>query len=154
MLFDLRAQGLGILYISHRMHEIEALAETCSVFRNGRHIETFPKGTRSADEIVSLMIGREIESQFPPKPERPRPAPLIAVEDLAWENRLRGRQPRGRARRDRRASAASTDRARRSCSSRSFGVLQGRQRRGHGRRQAARLPLARARPSAAGRRWR
>ena len=72
------------------MHEIEALAETCSVFRNGRHIETFPKGTRSADEIITLMIGRDIETQFPPKPVRPRPAPLIAVEDLAWENRLRG----------------------------------------------------------------
>ena len=90
MLFELRGEGLGILYISHRMHEIEALAETCSVFRNGRHIETFPKGARSADEIITLMIGRDIETQFPPKPVRPRPAPLIAVEGLAWENRLHG----------------------------------------------------------------
>jgi ribose transport system ATP-binding protein len=90
MLFELRAQGLGILYISHRMHEIEALAETCSVFRNGRHIETFAKGTRSPDEIVELMIGREIESQFPPKPERSRPPPLLQIRNLAWENRLTG----------------------------------------------------------------
>ena len=90
MLFDLKEQGLGILYISHRMHEIETLAETCSVFRNGRHIETFGKGTRSPAEIVELMIGREIESQFPPKPRRPRAEPLLAVRDLAWENRLAG----------------------------------------------------------------
>jgi ribose transport system ATP-binding protein len=86
----LKAQGLGILYISHRMHEIEALAETCSVFRNGRHIETFAKGSHTPDEIVSLMIGREIHSQFSPKPQRPQPEPLIEFADLAWENRLTG----------------------------------------------------------------
>jgi ribose transport system ATP-binding protein len=90
ILSDLKEQGLGILYISHRMHEIEALAETCSVFRNGRHIETFAKGARSPEEIVGLMIGREIESQFPAKPSRPRPTPLVDVRDLAWENRLTG----------------------------------------------------------------
>lgn len=90
MLFDLKARGLSILYISHRMHEIEALADRCSVFRNGRHIETFDKGARTHDEIIGLMIGREIEGQFPPKPVRPRPEPLLAVKDLAWENRLNG----------------------------------------------------------------
>jgi ribose transport system ATP-binding protein len=89
-LFDLKAKGLSILYISHRMHEIEALADRCSVFRNGRHIETFAKGERTHDEIIGLMIGREIEGQFPPKPQRPRPAPLLEVTDLAWENRLNG----------------------------------------------------------------
>ena len=90
MLFDLKAQNLSILYISHRMHEIEALADRCSVFRNGRHIETFAKGARSHDEIIGLMIGREIEGQFPPKPKRPRPAPFIQIQDLAWESRLNG----------------------------------------------------------------
>jgi ribose transport system ATP-binding protein len=90
MLFELKAQGLSILYISHRMHEIEALADRCSVFRNGRHIETFAKGARSNDEIIGLMIGREIEGQFPPKPRRLRPAPLITIRDLSWENRLNG----------------------------------------------------------------
>jgi ribose transport system ATP-binding protein len=90
MLFELKARDLSILYISHRMHEIEALADRCSVFRNGRHIETFAKGARSNDEIIGLMIGREIEGQFPPKPTRPRPTPLITIRDLSWENRLNG----------------------------------------------------------------
>jgi ribose transport system ATP-binding protein len=90
MLFDLKARDLSILYISHRMHEIEALADRCSVFRNGRHIETFAKGARSHDEIIGLMIGREIEGQFPPKPKRPQPTPLIEIRNLAWENRLNG----------------------------------------------------------------
>jgi len=90
MLFDLKAQGLSILYISHRMHEIEALADRCSVFRNGRHIETFAKGARSHEEIIGLMIGREIEGQFPVKPARPHPKPHVEIRDLAWENRLNG----------------------------------------------------------------
>ncbi len=90
MLADLKAKGLSILYISHRMHEIEALADTASVFRNGRHIETFAMGTKSPDDIVQLMIGREIAGQFPPKPVRARPAPRLEVRNLAWENRLKG----------------------------------------------------------------
>ncbi|PSC05518.1 sugar ABC transporter ATP-binding protein [Alsobacter soli] len=85
----LRRQDVAILYISHRMHEIEALADVASVFRNGRHIETFAKGARSNAAIVQMMIGREISSQYPPKPERPRPAPMLEVRGLSWEGRLR-----------------------------------------------------------------
>jgi ribose transport system ATP-binding protein len=89
ILRDLRRQGLAILYISHRMHEIEELADTCSVFRNGRHIETFAKGERSDNEIVHLMIGREYTQVYPAKPQRPAaPAPALAVKQLSWGNRL------------------------------------------------------------------
>jgi len=85
----LRDDGVAILYISHRMHEIEALADRCSVFRGGRHIETFPQGRHSAGEIVELMIGREITAVFPPKPQpvAGRPA-MLAVDRLGWEGRL------------------------------------------------------------------
>ena len=88
MLARLKAEGVAILYISHRMHEIEALADNASVFRNGRHIETFAKGARSNDEIVQLMIGREISAHFPPKPTFKRPKPLLEIEGMSWENRL------------------------------------------------------------------
>src|ERR1700680_305495 len=64
----LRDRGLAILYISHRMQEIAALADTCSVFRNGRHIDTFPPGSRTTAEIVPLMIGRDVTRAYPPKP--------------------------------------------------------------------------------------
>jgi ribose transport system ATP-binding protein len=90
ILHELRAQGLAILYISHRMHEIETLADTWSVFRNGRHIETFEKGTRSDAEVVQLMIGREITQVFPPKPEPRRNArPMLEVRGLGWGERLK-----------------------------------------------------------------
>jgi ribose transport system ATP-binding protein len=88
MLARLKAEGVAILYISHRMHEIEALADHASVFRNGRHIETFAKGARNNEEIVQLMIGREISAHFPPKPDFKRPRPLLEIENLSWENRL------------------------------------------------------------------
>jgi ribose transport system ATP-binding protein len=90
LLRDLKAQRVASIFISHRMHEVEALCDTLSVFRNGRHIETFAKGARSPREIVRLMIGRDVEAQFPPKPDRPRPAPLLSVGGLRWEDRLRG----------------------------------------------------------------
>jgi ribose transport system ATP-binding protein len=81
----LRADGLSILYISHRMHEIEALADVCSVFRNGQHIETFAKGTKNDGEVVELMIGREYRHVFPAKPVRDRtPAPMLEVDNLSW----------------------------------------------------------------------
>jgi ribose transport system ATP-binding protein len=89
MLHRLREDGLAILYISHRMHEIEALADVCSVFRNGRHIETFAKGTRSGDEIVQLMIGREYTQVFPPKPVRAKaPEKALEIDRLSWSDEL------------------------------------------------------------------
>ena len=88
LLARLKAANVAILYISHRMHEVEALADRASVFRNGRHIETFDKGARTTAQIVQLMIGRDISTQYPPKPERPRPAPALKIENLTWENRL------------------------------------------------------------------
>jgi ribose transport system ATP-binding protein len=63
----LRDQGVAVLYISHRMPEISALADICSVFRNGKHIETFPMSSRTTEEIVPMMIGREVARAYPEK---------------------------------------------------------------------------------------
>src|SRR5260221_4003806 len=71
------------------MQELAELADACSVFRNGRHIETFPKGRHGEDEIVELMIGREYRHVFPPKPARSTaPPPVLAIERLNWAPRL------------------------------------------------------------------
>src|SRR6516225_2219928 len=88
MLARLKSEGVAILYISHRMHEVEALADRASVFRNGRHIETFDKGVRSTADIVQLMIGRDIATQYPSKPGRRSAKPVLALENLSWERRL------------------------------------------------------------------
>ena len=88
MLARLKSEGVAILYISHRMHEVEALADRASVFRNGRHIETFDKGARSTADIVQLMIGRDIATQYPPKPAHRPAKPVLALEKLSWEKHL------------------------------------------------------------------
>jgi ribose transport system ATP-binding protein len=88
MLARLKSEGVAILYISHRMHEVEALADRASVFRNGRHIETFDKGVRSTADIVQLMIGRDIATQYPVRPARRSVKPVLTLENLSWEKHL------------------------------------------------------------------
>jgi ribose transport system ATP-binding protein len=87
----LRAEGLALLYISHRMHEIAELADECTVFRNGRNVATYKAGTKTDNEVVEMMIGREYSHIFPPKPmampsDRP---PVLEARHLTWGERLR-----------------------------------------------------------------
>jgi ribose transport system ATP-binding protein len=87
----LRTEGLALLYISHRMHEITELADECTVFRNGRNVATYKAGTKSDGEVVELMIGREYSHVFPPKPmamptDKP---PVLETRRLTWGERLR-----------------------------------------------------------------
>ncbi|HRO10286.1 sugar ABC transporter ATP-binding protein [Amaricoccus sp.] len=87
----LRAEGLALVYISHRMHEIEALADECTVFRNGRNVATYAAGTRSDQEVVEMMIGREYRHVFPPRTARAElPETVLAARGLSWTGRLRG----------------------------------------------------------------
>ena len=87
----LRAEGLALLYISHRMHEIAELADECTVFRNGRNVATYQAGTKTDQEVVELMIGREYSHVFPPKPTGPSaPAePALEIRHLTWADRLK-----------------------------------------------------------------
>ena len=88
---ELRAEGVGILYVSHRMHEIEALADVATVFRNGRRIETFAKGERSVHDIIQMMIGREVTHHYPPKPPyQSDREPALTVANLNWGRELTG----------------------------------------------------------------
>jgi ribose transport system ATP-binding protein len=87
----LREEGLALLFISHRMHEVKALADECTVYRNGRHVMSFEAGTRSDNEVVEMMIGRKYQHAFPDKPERRLAAePVLACHDLAWNDTLQG----------------------------------------------------------------
>jgi ribose transport system ATP-binding protein len=91
MLHRLREEGMAVIYISHRMHEIAELADTCTVYRNGQKVETFEAGSRSDNEIVEMMIGREYESVFPPKTaKKPDIAPVLKVRDYSWQGELNG----------------------------------------------------------------
>jgi ribose transport system ATP-binding protein len=86
----LRAEGLALVYISHRMHEIAELADECTVFRNGRSVASYAAGAKSDDEIVELMVGHEISADFPARAVRAGAAgpPRLEVRGLGWESRL------------------------------------------------------------------
>jgi ribose transport system ATP-binding protein len=91
----LRDEGLALLFISHRMHEVKALADECTVYRNGRHVMSFEAGTRSDNEVVEMMIGRKYQHAFPDKPadnpeHRLAAKPVLACRDLAWNDTLQG----------------------------------------------------------------
>jgi ribose transport system ATP-binding protein len=62
---QLRAEGLGIIYVSHRMAEIDRLADRITVLRDGRHIATLPRERASHAELIELMTGRSFESFYP-----------------------------------------------------------------------------------------
>jgi ribose transport system ATP-binding protein len=87
----LRAEGLALLYISHRMHEIAELADDCTIFRNGSNVASYVAGSKTDDEVVELMIGREYKHVFPPKPGLPPESgpPLLELRKLGWSPRLK-----------------------------------------------------------------
>jgi D-xylose transport system ATP-binding protein len=62
---SLRARGLGLLYISHRLEEVLELADRVTVLRDGRSVATHSRGDIDRKKMISLMVGREISQVFP-----------------------------------------------------------------------------------------
>ena len=62
---DLKAQGIGIIYISHRLDEIFELADRVTVLRDGEYIGTRPIADVDRDMLIEMMVGRSIENEFP-----------------------------------------------------------------------------------------
>jgi ribose transport system ATP-binding protein len=93
VLRDLKARGVAILFISHRLYEVDAIADVVSIFRNGRHVATFPAGSRNRDEVVALMVGQPLTEFYPDK----EPVTLtgaataaLRIRQLSWGRELRG----------------------------------------------------------------
>ena len=61
----LKAQGKGIIYITHKMNELFEIADEVSVFRDGRYIATKLSKDLNRDEIIRMMVGRDITQMFP-----------------------------------------------------------------------------------------
>lgn len=62
---QLRSEGKGIFYISHRLEELDQIADRVTVLRDGEHIATFDYKDTTLDELVQLMVGRELTDKFP-----------------------------------------------------------------------------------------
>ncbi len=83
----LRDRGCGIIYISHKMAEILRISDEVTVMRDGTYIATKPAKDLTMEEIIRLMVGRELGNQFPPKTNVPGEVAL-EVEGLTAQYSL------------------------------------------------------------------
>lgn len=87
---SLKTAGVAILYVSHRLDEIVAIADRCTVMRDGKVVAEFARGGFSADELAREMTGRDIEKEHAPSEVTPGEE-LLEVTD-ASEMRLHARE--------------------------------------------------------------
>ena len=77
----LRSEGVGIIYISHRMEEIKQITDRVVVLRDGVRVQEFADSATPVRTIVESMVGRPLERMFPPLPE-PSGRPVLQVSGL------------------------------------------------------------------------
>lgn len=83
------ARGVGVLFISHRFHEIEALADRISVFRNGALVDSFANGAYDYPVIIAKMVGQKITDLFPAKPPaRADTEEVLKLDHFGWNGML------------------------------------------------------------------
>ena len=68
IIHDLKNKGITIIYITHKLSEIFGFCDVVTVMRDGRVIDTKKVNEISRSEMISMMVGREIENEFPPRP--------------------------------------------------------------------------------------
>ncbi len=78
----LRDRGCGIIYISHKMEEILRISDDVTIMRDGQWVATRPAKELTMDEIIRLMVGRELTNRFPPKTNQPGEV-ILDVRNMA-----------------------------------------------------------------------
>ncbi len=84
----LRNDGVAVLYISHRLDEVQALADRVTVLRDGQLIGTWAAKGLGTREMAELMVGRKLDSLYPHKRPVATAAPLLSVSGLSVEGAL------------------------------------------------------------------
>ncbi len=85
----LRAKGVGIIYISHKMAEIKRISDDITIMRDGKWVATRPAAELEMQDIIRLMVGRELTNQFPPKTNTPGEVYLQVNGITGMYNQLR-----------------------------------------------------------------
>lgn len=81
----LKSKGCGIVYISHKMEEIFELCDEITILRDGQWIDTRPLDGLSMDDIIAMMVGRELTQRFPEKTNTPHET-ILKVRNLTAKN--------------------------------------------------------------------
>jgi general nucleoside transport system ATP-binding protein len=81
ILRSLTAEGMSVVFISHKLHEVLEIADRVTVLRRGKTIETLPREGATQPQLAKLMVGREVLLRVDKKPAEPG-EPLLEVEDL------------------------------------------------------------------------
>jgi D-xylose transport system ATP-binding protein len=94
ILRDLRREGIAIVYISHKLEEVLAVADRITVLRDGQSVATLDAATTSRGQIIRHMIGREIDELFPRRSadaaRRSTAPPLLSVRNLTVADKRHG----------------------------------------------------------------
>ncbi|MBN1443192.1 MAG: sugar ABC transporter ATP-binding protein [Planctomycetes bacterium] len=85
---DLKARGIGVIYISHRLEEIFQIADRVMVLRDGLHVGTLPVAEVSRGRLIEMMVGRKLENEFPRR-DRRIGEPRLVVRGLRGGERVK-----------------------------------------------------------------
>ncbi|MCK6577865.1 MAG: sugar ABC transporter ATP-binding protein [Anaerolineae bacterium] len=78
----LKARGCAVLYVTHRLDEVFAIADRVTVMRDGRVVAVKPIHQTDSADLIRLMTGREISGVYPPRASPLSSAPLLRIHDL------------------------------------------------------------------------
>ncbi|ASM98070.1 galactose/methyl galactoside ABC transporter ATP-binding protein MglA [Vibrio vulnificus] len=81
----LKEKGCGVVYISHKMEEIFAICDEITILRDGQWVDTRPLKGLDMDQIIAMMVGRELTHRFPEKTNTPKDV-ILQVENLTALN--------------------------------------------------------------------
>src|SRR5512136_809576 len=79
---QLREKGVGTVYISHRLEELQQISDRVTVMRDGRYIDTVRTQDVTLDRIINMMVGRTIYEATPEVPENPSQEVVLEVKNL------------------------------------------------------------------------
>jgi ribose transport system ATP-binding protein len=77
---ELKAKGVAVLYISHRLEEVKSVADVVTVLRDGKQVATKPAAELEPVDMARLMVGRDLLALYPPRPPAPAGEPTLEVE--------------------------------------------------------------------------
>ena len=78
----LRDKGCGIVYISHKMEEIKEICDDITIMRDGKWVATDSVADLTTDQIINMMVGRDLTNRFPPKDNEVKEV-ILKVENLS-----------------------------------------------------------------------